>query len=159
MSEFYFDEDNFFSSAPNLCQHTTTDLISIRNCSIWFLNIIWKYNQYCENHIIYGRNESVNKNCPSFFPNNNSQLLSQNLQSALPIDFSMAQQFVYEKNIEKIKFSIEYDMRNYDCPVKYLNRDYKNYNFEIYINVRFFIYMILHLFLHMFVNVVTKIFL
>lgn len=134
-SEFYFDQDNFFSSAPNTCQHTSTDLISIRNCSIWFLSIIWKYNKYSENQIIYGKNENVN-----YTSNLNNQLLSQNIQSTLPIDFSLAQQFVYEKNIEKIKFSIKYDIEEYDCPIKYLNKDYSNYNFEIYINVKFYVF-------------------
>lgn len=136
-SEFYFDQENFFTSSPNLCKHSTTDLISIRNCSIWFLNIIWKYNKYSENNIIYGKNESVNitsKYC------NNTNLLNQNIQNALPIDFSLAQQFVYEKNIEKIKFSIMFDIEDYDCPIKYLCKEYSNYNFEIYINVNFLIF-------------------
>ena len=129
-SEVYFDQDNFFSSSPNICNHKTTDLISIRNCSIWFLNVIWKYNKYSDNNIIYGKNEIVN-----ITSNQNNQLLSQNIQNALPIDFSLAQQFVFDKNIEKIKFSIQYDIEDYDCRIKHLNKDYSNYNFEIYINV------------------------
>ena len=129
LSEIYFDQKNFFTSAENACNHYTTDLISIRNCSIWFLNIIWRYNKCCESHIIYGKNENVNTINNNLFPQN------QNIQNSLPIDFSLAQQFVYEKSLEKIKFSIKYDIENSDCPIKFLNKDYTNYNFEIYINV------------------------
>ncbi len=128
-SEIYFDQKNFFNCAENTCKHTTTDLISIRNCSIWFINITSKYKIQCKNHIIYGKNESIN----NFKINGNS--FNQNIQNALPIDFSLAQQFVYEKSLEKIKFSIKYDIENSDSPIKYLNKEYSNYNFEICINV------------------------
>lgn len=128
MSEFSFDQENFFNSSNTSCNHTTTDLYSIRNCSIWFLNIIWKFNKICESHIIYGKNENISTL-------NNKLPQNQNIQNALPIDFSLAQQFVYEKSLEKIKFSIKYDIENSDCPIKYINKDYSNYNFEIFINV------------------------
>jgi len=127
-SDVYFEKDNYFFTYQITCNHTYTDLISIRNCSIWLLNIIWRFNKFSQNHIIFGKNESINNL-------NNNKIFSQNIQNALPIDFSLSQQFVYEKSLEKIKFSIKYDIIDSDCPIKYLNREYSNYNFEIFINV------------------------
>jgi hypothetical protein len=122
MSECYIDEEKFTQNTINTCDHTTLDLFSLKNCSIWFINIISKFNKCYERHIIYGKNENI-----SSFSNLPTNL---NIQNSLPIDFSLAQQFVYEKSLEKMKFSIKYDIEKTDCPIKALNKDYSNFIFE-----------------------------
>ena len=105
------------------------DIFSLRNSSIWFLNIISKKNNVLGRHVIYGKNENTS--------NSYNLDLKTNIIEALPIDFSKAQQFVYEKSLEKIKFSIKYDLKNSDSPIKELKNDYSNFVYEIFINVKF----------------------
>jgi hypothetical protein len=58
-----------------------------------------------------------------------------NIIDYLPIDIGIAQQFVLDKHQEKIKFNLEFDLKNKDASLfSNLNKDYSHYKFELFLN-------------------------
>lgn len=102
----------------------------LQKCLFWNLNLVSRINKFCYRNLINGKYKSSIDDDDLIKYNN------INLREVLPVDLSLAQQFVFDKNSEKIKFSLDFDMNFTDSVFKNVYGDYTHYNYELILNVK-----------------------